>query len=64
MSQQPQGLSLVGLSVDISPWRLPAPMLDPLVQLMGDLVKGGGEGEGVWNSKLLNPAVCCLLQPL
>lgn len=35
-----QGLSLVALAGDPSPWRLPAAALDPLVKLMGDLVAG------------------------
>jgi hypothetical protein len=35
-----QGLSLVALAGDPSPWRLPAAALDPLVKLLGDLVEG------------------------
>lgn len=41
-----QGLSLVALAGDPSPWRLPAAALDPLVKLMGDLVAGEGAGFG------------------
>lgn len=37
-----QGLSLVALAGDPSPWRLPAAALDPLVKLLGDLVEGEG----------------------
>lgn len=37
-----QGLSVVALAGDPSPWRLPAAALDPLVKLMGDLVAGEG----------------------
>lgn len=36
----PQGLSLLAAAFTLNPWELPAAVLDPLVQLIGDVVQG------------------------
>ncbi len=57
-----QGLSLVALAGDPSPWRLPAAALDPLVKLMGDLVAGQTVQNTIRHTTLLSDT--CLLRCL